>query len=457
MEMPNYPIPESSSMTIVRFAPSPTGHIHVGNVRTALINWLFAKARGGRFLLRLDDTDTERATREFADAIEADLTWLGLGWDLHARQSERFDRHDEIRDRLIAGGRLYPAYETPGELDRKRRRQQARGMPPVYDRAALALSVAEKAAFEAEGRRPHWRFRLDQETVVFDDLIRGEIKIDAASLSDPVLIREDGTYLYTLCSIVDDIDFGVTHVIRGEDHVANTGVQVQIFKILGADVPGFGHHPLLVGADGGPLSKRLGSLSIGSLRDEGYEPMALTSLLAKIGTSDPVEARAGMGELLADFSIDKISRSPARFDLTELEKLNAELLRAMPYEAAQPRLADLGVDGGTGFWDIAREDMHFFSDVIDRHTLVAGPIEPIIEDPELCAVAAKLLPEGEWSEHTWGVWTGAIKERTGARGKTLFMPLRRALTGRERGPEMARLLPQIPRETVLARLKGNAA
>ena len=447
-------------MTVtVRFAPSPTGRIHVGNVRTALLNWLFARAAGGGFLLRLDDTDRERSTEEFARGIERDLEWLGLSHDDFMRQSDRMARYDEVRDLLIAGGRLYPCYETADELERKRKRQLARGLPPVYDRAALKLTAEEKAAFEAEGRTPHWRFLLDQEATGWADMIRGDVNIDAASLSDPVLIRADGTYLYTLCSVVDDVDKKITHVIRGEDHVANTGVQIQIFRALGAEPPAFGHHPLLVNADGGPLSKRLGSLSIASMREEGVEPMALLSLLAKLGTSDAVEVRGDLATLIAEFDIGKIGRAPARFDMRELEALNAKLLSETPYAEVAERLERMGVLGGVAFWETVRENITRIDGVLDWWAVVNEPVTPQIaeEDREFLALAASLLPETPWDQETWGALTGALKAKTGRKGKALFLPLRKALTGREAGPEMHRLLPLIEQDRARARLHGRTA
>lgn len=440
----------------VRFAPSPTGKLHVGNVRTALVNWLFAKGQGGSFVLRIDDTDLARSTQEFEDGIETDLTWLGLVWDERYNQSKRFDRYEEAAARLKASGRLYPCYETSDELDRRRKVQLSRGLPPIYDRAALELTEAEKAAYEAEGRRPHWRFKLDGKRVAWEDLARGHAEVDTASMSDPVLIREDGLFLYTLPSVVDDIDMDITHIIRGEDHVTNTGAQIEIFEALGAKVPGFAHMPLLVGADGAALSKRLGSLSISDMRDQGYEPIAITSHLGKIGTSDNLEIAASVEALSAAFAFSKMGRSPARYDTADLDRLNAQALHGMTYAEAQPRLAALGVDLGEVFWDTVRGNLNKFADVADLARIVTGPVTPVIEDPAFAAAALEVLPE-VIDAGAWSAWTTAVKEKTGAKGKGLFMPLRLILTGQAHGPDMAAMAPLIGREAIVRRLKGEAA
>ena len=442
---------------IVRFAPSPTGALHVGNIRAALWNWLYAKSAGGQFMWRSDDTDRERSTKEFEDAIGADLAWLGLAHDLFARQSERLVDYGVARDQLIRMGYLYPCYETPEELDRKRKLQRARGLPPVYDRAALTLSAEERAAYEAEGRKPHWRFKLSQKHVAWTDLIRGETTVDTASVSDPILVRADGTYLYTLPSVVDDIQYKVTHVIRGEDHVTNTAAQVEIIKALGAEPPAFAHHSLLVGADGESLSKRLGSLSIAGMREAGLEPMAINSLLAKLGTSDPVEPRLSLDVLAAEFDFAKMGRAPARFDMKELQALNAKLLHETPYDQVAERLTALGVTGGESFWRAVCGNLETLADAALWQAVVEGPIDPQIEDAAFAAKAAELLPPAPLTAESWGPWTAAIKDATGAKGKKLFMPLRLALTGRASGPEMGALLPLIGRDKVLARLQGQKA
>ncbi len=445
-------------MTItVRFAPSPTGRIHVGNIRTALMNFLFAKANGGKFVLRLDDTDMERSTQEFADGIVEDLTWLGLVPDTIEMQSEHFAEYDAAAQKLKDEGFLYACYETADEIERKRRMQRTRGLPPVYDRSALKLTDDEKAALEAEGRKPHWRFKLSGDVIKWIDLIRGDQAIDTKSLSDPVLIREDGTYLYTLPSVVDDIAYGMTHIMRGEDHVTNSGAQIEIFAALGAKSPELAHHPLLVGSDGEKLSKRFGSLSVLGLREEGLEPMAVLSLLAKIGTSDQVEVRQTIGELAEEFAFSKIARAPARFDHKELEGLNAKLLHDTPYEAVVERLAKLGFEEGESLWNAVRGNLQRVEDIAEWWKIVHGPVTPKIEDAEFLSAAEAALPAGEPDAETWGAWTSALKESTGRKGKQLFMPLRQALTGLDRGPEMGTLLSLIGEARARARLKGETA
>ena len=332
---------------ITRFAPSPTGRLHVGNARTALFCALFAKANGGQFMLRLDDTDVERSTEAFAQGIIDDLAWLGLPYDLTAKQSDRFASYDAAFNKLKEMGLVYACYETPGELDLKRKRQRARGKPPVYDRAALELSDDEKAKLESEGRSPHWRFKLSGNRVNWQDLVRGDQLVDTSSLSDPVLVRADGTYLYTLPSVVDDLDFNITHIIRGEDHVTNSAAQIELIIALagaGGDIPVFAHHPLLVMADGSALSKRLGSLSLESLREDGIDPMSINSLIARLGTPDPVEAHTEMAPIVAGFDLTRLGRAPARFDPAELQRLNVKLLQSLPYEKVADKLSSLGIN-----------------------------------------------------------------------------------------------------------------
>lgn len=440
-------------MTTVRYAPSPTGRLHLGNARPALINWLFARATGGRYILRLDDTDTARSTEEFARGIDTDLNWLGITPDAKYRQSDRTALYDAARDQLIAAGRLYPAYETEEELDIKRSRARLLGRPPIYDRAALSLTSEQKAKYEAEGRKPHWRFKLDGRPVQFDDLIKGPQTVNTASMSDPVLIRADGSYLYTLPSVVDDIDLGITHVIRGEDHVSNTGTQIEIFEALGGTVPAFAHHNLLTGAEGEGLSKRLGSLSLAELREAGYEPMAVAIMAVLTGTSLPLEPHPDLSSVASVFALDKVSHGPARFDPAELASLNARILHAMPYETAKPRLEQLGI-ASEPLWSALRGNLGVFSDIADLATLVNGPVTPVIadEDRDYLAQAKDLLPAEPWDETTWSQWTDALKAATGRKGRGLFHPLRLALTGREQGPELRALLPLVGRKASLARL-----
>lgn len=443
----------------VRFAPSPTGQLHVGNIRLALVNWLFARSQGGSFLLRLDDTDLERSTAEYAAGIERDLRWLGLEWDRFARQSDRLDRYAAAVERLKGAGRLYPCYETAEELSLKRKSLLGRGLPPIYDRAALRLTDTDRARLEAEGRTPHWRFLLEHEPVAWDDLVRGPQHFHGRDLSDPVLIREDGRTLYTLSSVVDDIELGITHVIRGEDHVANTAVQIQLWQALGGPVPGFAHLPLLTDATGAGLSKRLGSISVASLRDDqGIEPMAINSLLAKLGTSDAIEARMGLAELAAEFDMAKVARGAPKFDPEELARLNARVLHATPFEAVAGRLEALGFGGiDATFWEAVRPNLSRLADVAEWWHVARGPIEPVVEDAEFASSAAALLPAEPWDDSTWSTWTGAVKSATGRKGKGLFMPLRLALTGRDHGPELKNLLPLIGRERAEARLAGRVA
>ena len=440
---------------IVRFAPSPTGNLHVGNVRTALINWLFAAGQGGTFILRIDDTDLERSTAEYEQGIKDDLTWLGLTWGDTFKQSERFEMYDAAVDKLRDMGLLYACYETADELDRQRKLQRARGKPPIYNRAGLNLTDEEKAAFEAEGRKPHWRFKLSGERVVWNDLVRGEQAIETSSLSDPVLIRADGSYLYTLPSCVDDIDAGITHVVRGEDHVTNSGAQIEIFKALGGTAPDMAHTPLLVGADGASLSKRLGSLGMGELRSQGIEPLAICSHLAKLGTSDNVEIRDSLAQLAEEFDFGKIGRAPARFDEVDLASLNAAITHSMSFSDAEPRLAALDpLAANEAFWLLVRENCQTVEDAARFIPVAFGDIDPIIEDEDrdFISQAASLLPEGDMTAETWGAWTSALKSETGRKGKGLFMPLRKALTGMERGPSVGDMLVLMGRDRALARL-----
>jgi glutamyl-tRNA synthetase len=448
-------------MTVtVRFAPSPTGKIHVGNVRAALWNWLFARSRSGKFILRIDDTDQERSTKENEDRIRADLTWLGLNWDETFSQSARFADYDKVSEALRAKGLLYPCYETGEELERKRRLQRTRGLPPVYDRAALALTDAQVKAYEAEGRRPHWRFRLSQQPVKWNDLIRGETIVDTASVSDPVLIREDGMYLYTLPSCIDDIDYGITHVIRGEDHVTNAGVQVEIMQAVidvrgKGKLPEFAHHSLLIGADGQGLSKRLGSLSIEQMRADGLEPAAITSLLARLGTSEPVLPQPDIMALARSFDFEKVGRAPARFDENELLQLNAKILHEQPYSALGGRLSAMGVS--ERLWEAVKGNVVRLADAALWKDIVEGAIEPVIESADFCAAAAALVPNDPLSDQSWDEFVNAVKAATGAKGKALFHPLRLALTGREKGPEMAAIFPLIGAGKARARLNGARA
>lgn len=437
----------------VRFAPSPTGLLHVGNARIALVNWLFARHAGGAFMLRLDDTDAGRSTPEFAAAIEEDLRWLGLDWEEFARQSDRMDRYDAAAERLKEAGRLYPCYETPEDLSLKRKLLHSRGQPPIYDRAARDLSDADRAALEADGGRPHWRFLLEDTAVEWDDLARGKVRFEPGHLSDPVLIREDGRPLYTLSSVVDDGELGVSHVIRGEDHVANTAVQVQLIEALGYEVPAFAHLPLLMGADGKPLSKRLDSLSLRALREDGLEALAICGYLGHLGASLAASGEESLADLAGGFDIGAFGRATPRFDRAELDRLNARVLHHLPLDAVRERI---GVDGAdAAFWEAVRPNLARLADAAEWWRILHGDVRPVIEDGDFCAAAANLLPPEPWGEETFKAWTDAVKAETGASGKALFMPLRLALTGMDHGPELKILLPLLGRERAAARLTGE--
>jgi glutamyl-tRNA synthetase len=440
----------------VRFAPSPTGRLHLGNVRAALLNWLFARKNGGTFLLRMDDTDRERSTPEFAAGIETDLRWLGLEWDEFARQSDRMASYAASADMLRQKGRLYPCYETAEELQLRRFGQVSDGGVPVYDRAALRLSAAQKAKLEAEGRRPHWRFLLDPIEIAWDDRIRGRCAYPAGQVSDPVLVRADGTPTYTLASVVDDVELGVTHVVRGEDHVTNTSVQLQIFAALGQP-PGnvaFAHFPLLADSGGHSLSKRLGSLSLDALRADGLEPMAICSLVARLGTSDPVEAKDRLADLVPGFDFAKFGRASPKLDPEDLVRLNAKLVHRLDHAAVAARLPE-GADAA--FWEAVRPNLTRVSDAAEWWALCRAPVVPVASDPDFLAQAASLLPAEPWDGETWGAWTKALAAASGRKGKALFQPLRLALTAREHGPEMKNLLPLLGRARALARLEGKTA
>jgi len=440
----------------VRFAPSPTGKLHIGNIRAALINWLFARQQQGTFVLRIDDTDKGRSTAEYEDAIRHDLSWLGLNWDETFKQSDRFDRYNEVVAKLKADGRLYPAYETADELDLKRKIQLGRGLPPVYDRAAITLTAEQIAAYEAEGRKPHWRFKLDvPATVSWTDLIRGDVSVDMASVSDPILIREDGSFLYTLPSVIDDIDYGITHIVRGEDHVTNSAVQAQIFEAVGGTAPSMAHFALMTGKTGEKLSKRTGSLSMEEIRDElGLEALSVVAMLAKLGSSEPVQPFASAEPLLAEFDFGKFSRAATRFDPDELIALNTKILHKLPYDAVTAALPS-GMDEAA--WIALQGNIDKLSDIKGLWQLIAGPVVPVIENPDHITICAGLLPEGTLGADSWKIWTDAIKVQTGAKGRDLFMPLRLALTGQKHGPDMADILPMIGRDKALARLRGDTA
>ncbi|MEM7188795.1 MAG: glutamate--tRNA ligase [Pseudomonadota bacterium] len=429
-------------MTVTRFAPSPTGYLHVGNLRTAVLNWLVSAQTGGTFILRIDDTDPERSRQEYTDQIKRDLEWLGLTWDREEQQSTRLDRYHAAADQLRADNRLYDCYETPLELDLKRKKQLNAGKPPVYDRSALMLTAADKAAL-AEDRNAHWRFLLDQEEIRFQDLIRGEEKVDAASVSDPVLIRGDGQLLYTLASVVDDADMGITHVVRGADHVTNTGVQIQIFRALGGEPPAFAHNSLLTDADGGALSKRLGTLALKDLREAGVEPVALVAFMARLGANLPIEVITDLNDLKNTFELSGFGLAPTKFDADELTLHSAKTLRALPFEAVAARLSDAGVPNPQAFWAAIGPNLDRMDQVPEWLDLLANGTPPKIEpeDADFIVQALPLLPPQPWDETSWKTWTDAAKAASGRKGRALFQPLRRALTGRDHGPDMGALMP----------------
>ena len=441
----------TAARPVVRYAPSPTGRLHLGNARPALLNWLFALRHGADYVLRLDDTDVARSTEEFAQGIEIDLAWLGITPALKVRQSDRTAIYEEAKARLIGSGRLYPAYETEEELEIKRGRARLLNKPPIYDRAALALTEQQKHAYRAEGRVPHWRFRLDGRPVQFTDLIKGPQTVNTASMSDPVLIRGDGSYLYTLPSVVDDISLGITHVIRGEDHVSNTGTQIEIFEALGGPVPQFGHHNLLTGAEGEGLSKRLGSLSLSELRVDGFEAMAVALVAVLTGTSLAVEPYPSLAALAERLDFSMISHGPARFDAAELASLNARMLHGLSFEDVARRLPP-GIDEAA--WLVLRGNLQKFGDIAPWPQILSGDIGHNADpaDIEFLALARELLPPEPWDETTWSTWTNALKAQSGRKGRALFHPLRLALTGREDGPELKSLLPLMGRTVSLARL-----
>jgi len=432
-----------SSVT-TRFAPSPTGHIHIGNLRAALFNYLIARKAGGTFILRLDDTDPERSKQEYADAIMEDLEWLGLTWDRVEKQSARLDRYQAAMDRLREMGRFYECFETPTELDLKRKKQLNMGKPPVYDRSALSLPEAEKDRLRAE-RGGYWRFLLDHERIEWTDGILGDLSIDAASLSDPVLIRADGQVLYTLASVVDDIEMGITHVVRGSDHVTNTATQIQIIRALGHEPPEFGHHSLLTGPQGEALSKRLGTLSIRELRRQGLAPEALLSLMARLGSSQPVELRLSLDELAEGFDLSQFGAAPTKFDAEDLVPLTRARNQARSFAEVKDHIAALGVPDAMAerFWAVASQNITYLDDLEGWWRLCRDGAEPAVaeEDRDFVAQAMAMLPDPPYDEATWKTWTDAVKEATGRKGKGLFMPLRKALTGQERGPEMSELMP----------------
>lgn len=437
-------------MTTTRFAPSPTGWLHIGNLRAALFNYAIARKAGGSFVLRIDDTDQERSKDEYIQGIQDDLTWLGITWDRMEYQSKRMDRYSEAKQRLIDMGRLYECFETPTELDLKRKKQLNMGKPPVYDRAALALSEDEKNTLRAE-RGAHWRFKLDQERIEWTDGIIGDISIDAASVSDPVLFKNDGQILYTLASVVDDVEMGITDIVRGSDHVTNTATQIQIIDALGGDVPRFAHHSLLTGPHGEALSKRLGTLSLRDLRGQGIAAEAVYSLMARLGSSDPIELRASIDEVVAGFEVSKFGSAPTKFDSEDLWPLTARHLAGLEVDAVADVLADVPEALRAPFWHVVRENITKLDDVDTWWGLFRDGATPLVadEDREFVVQAFDMLGDPPYTAQTWSDWTGAVKEATGRKGRGLFMPLRQAVTGLERGPEMADVMPLLQKKPAM--------
>lgn len=435
----------------VRFAPSPTGMMHIGNTRTALFNWLWAKKLGGTFMLRIDDTDKLRSKKEYEDVIRDNLTWLGLTWTEEARQSARFDRYNEVTEKLKAEGRIYACYETPEELEVMRRMLITKGQPPIYDRRALHYTAEDLARFKAEGRKPHYRFKLVDGEIKWQDMVRGEVKYNAANLSDPIIIREDGSFLYHLPSVIDDFDFGITHIVRGEDHVTNTASQVQMFEALGGQTPTFAHLPLLTGKEG-KLSKRLGSLGVSELRAEGIEAMSISSFLAKLGTSEAIEPFYDLESLAKTLDFSKIGRSQPKFDEEELKHFNTRLIHGMPYENVKSR-----VSVSEEFWSVVKANLTKVEDVHEWEKICNQNVQPVLEDEDLTAEAASILPPEPWTEETFNQWMSELKMKSGKKGKELYHPIRKALTALDNGPELKLLLPLIGREKAVKRLKGEAA
>jgi len=444
----------------LRFAPSPTGNLHVGNARTLLLNWLYAKKHGAQFMLRFDDTDVERSKEEYADQIKKDMAWLGLDYDDVAKQSERLDLYKAAAEKLKTSGRLYPCYETKNELDFKRKRQLSQGRPPVYDRAALRLSADEVAAFEAEGRVPHWRFKLEDATITWCDAAHSDMTFEAKHFSDPILIRENGAPVYTLSGVVDDLDLGITHVVRGDDHISNTAIQIQLMEALGGKGSDFvfAHLPLLTGSKGEGLSKRLGSLSLMDLRAQNYEPMALINYLGNLGNPEESDVALNLDGFVTGFDLSKFGKSAPKFSEEDLQRANGKFLQIVPFSQIKPRLDELGFTKTTPeFWQTIQGNLTLLTDVKDYESVCFEEISPKIEEVDFVSQAKSSLPQGAWDEETWKAWTTHLKEETGRKGKALFMPLRQALTGEDHGPEMKKLLPFIGYEKALKRLSGQKA
>ena len=441
-------------MTVItRFAPSPTGLLHLGNIRTALINWLYARTHNGKFILRIDDTDQERSKDEYISKIKYDLEWLGIDYDDTFNQSSRFERYREQFEKLKADGRIYPCYETPEELERKRKLQMASGGKQVYDRSSLSLTDEEKRAYEDDGRKPHWRFLLQTERLKWNDLLKGELDIDLTSLSDPVLFREDGVPLYTFSSAVDDIDYNITNVIRGDDHTSNTAVQIEIINAIDKNRITFAHHALLKASSGDKLSKRDNVISIDSFRKSNLEPLAILSLLATIGTSQSIELKDSLNQIISEFKLETISTSPGRIEIDVLNALNKKQVQKLNFDEVSERLKNIDEKIDEKFWNTIRSNLETVEGVKQWSDIVFDSKLIEAKDKEYINSAMELIPDEPWDENTWELWTSAIKEKTGRKGKELFLPLREAFTGMSHGPEMKLLIQLIGREKILERVK----
>ena len=439
-------------MIKVRFAPSPTGYLHIGNFRTALVNFLFARNVNGHFMLRIDDTDQERSSLEYEQAIKEDLSWMSINWDSLEKQSSRLSNYDDALETLLDKKRAYPCFETAEELSLKRKGQLSSGKPPVYDRSALKLSDSDIADLKSKGKKAHYRFLLNHTDVNWDDLVKGPSKYNMSNLSDPVILREDGRVIYTLASVVDDIDFKVTDILRGEDHMTNSAAQIQLFEALGSSAPRLGHLSLLTDISGSGLSKRLGSLSLKDLRHEGFEPMAISSLLSKVGTSDPIDVFKDIKQIIKEFDINKFGKSKPKFDQNELSNLNSKFFQLMDYEDIINKLKTMDLNITKEFWYLIRGNIEILDDVKIWMNVCFGNIQTKNIDSDLLSLALKLLPQDQFNENTWSIWTNLLKIESGKKGKDLYKPLRLCLTGQDNGPEMANLISIMGRDKVTERL-----
>jgi len=442
-------------MTKVRFAPSPTGYLHIGNFRTALINFLFAKNKNGHFMLRIDDTDDERSLKKYEDAIKEDLSWVGINWDSLEKQSFRLSYYDQALQKLLDKKRAYPCFETAEELSLKRKKQLSSGKPPIYDRSALNLSDSDIADLKAKGRSPHYRFLLDHKDVNWNDLVKGTSQYNMSNLSDPVIIREDGRVIYTLASVVDDIDFEVTDILRGEDHMTNSAAQIQLFEALESSPPNLGHLSLLTDISGAGLSKRLGSISLRDLKDEGFQPMAISSLLSKVGSSDAIEIFRDINQIISDFDISKFGKSKPKFDKNELRGLNSKLFKMLDFSDISNQLKKFNFKISSDFWELVKGNIENLEELELWWNIIYGNIEPKYNDENFLNTALETLPEGNFDKNTWTNWTSILMEETGRKGKELYNPLRMCLTGQNKGPEMATLVFLMGRGKVLERLTNK--